>query len=270
MTAIAIFTKDTTPRTVEVLQMVRDFLQKRVEYLYINELPTKNLDFCISLGGDGSILRLYHKFEGTSPPFIGINLGSLGFLADIPLHNCLDALQDILDGRYRLVEGLVLEGRIDEQELRAVNEFTIHRSSTPMLIDLHVTVDGHYVNTFSADGIILATPIGSTAYSLSAGGPIIAPETQAIVITPICPHTISTKPVVLFPKNDIVITCKTEAAQPEIHYDGILGTTLPYNTSFIVRMSARKFSIVRRFDSDFYATVRTKLYWTGSLKSNNS
>lgn len=275
MTAIAIFTKDGAPRTLEMLKQVSFFLQARGVRLFVDMIPEEPISFCISLGGDGSILRAFHKFDKTPPPFIGINLGSLGFLADIPQHNAIQSLQNILDGKYQIVEGIVLEGEINPQTaatapLRAVNEFTIHRSSTSSLIDLHVTVDGQYVNTFSADGLILATPIGSTAYSLSAGGPIIAPTTKALVLTPICPHTISTKPVVLFPEKELLITSKTPHARPEVHFDGIFGSHLECTSSLAIRVSPAKFLIVRRHDSDFFATVRSKLFWTGSLKSNGT
>jgi NAD+ kinase len=149
----------------------------------------------------------------------------------------------------------------------AVNEIVVHRAKNPSLIDLAIHVDGTYLNTFSADGVIIATPSGSTAYSLAAGGPILTPDLSAFVITPICPHTISNVPIVLMPKREIAIQYLSEYAPVEVIYDGICTFTMKSGDVFHVRPSKEQFRLVNLHAHDYFSTLRTKLNWSGTLKS---
>ncbi|MGH7240241.1 MAG: NAD(+)/NADH kinase, partial [Candidatus Saccharimonadales bacterium] len=151
--------------------------------------------------------------------------------------------------------------------MTAINEFSVQRSSTPFLIDISISVDNRYFNTFSADGVIVSTPLGSTAYSLSAGGPILEPTLQAVVITPICSHTISTKPVVVMPEEKISISCATPGARSEVIYDGTVGPILAPDDILTIRISPKTFKMVRLQGTDFFATLRSKMGWTGSLRN---
>jgi NAD+ kinase len=278
-TTFALFTKDAKAQTLELAAQIITYLQKQnveviaeppiAEALNVSVLTSENalrLKCVLSLGGDGTILRFHRKFPDCIAPIIGINLGSLGFLADIPLSSCFESLDKLLAGQYRVAHRMVLEGALRNGVMTAVNEFSVHRSSTPFLIDLSIHVDGRYFNTFSADGVLVSTPLGSTAYSLAAGGPIIDPDVQAIVITPICPHAISTKPVVVMPKEQITISCTTPGARAEVIYDGIVGPILSTEDTLTVSISENTFNMIRLDNSDFFSTVRSKLGWTGSLR----
>jgi len=228
----------------------------------------KKIQFAICLGGDGSILRLIHRHPDIQAPILGINLGSLGFLADTPLSEVYPTLQDFLDGKYRIQERIVMDGVTSaNDECFAVNELVIHRARNPSLIDLAIYVDGDYLNTFSADGVIVSTPTGSTAYSLAAGGPILTPELDVFVITPISAHTISNRPIVLMPKQEVRIEYMSKHDPVEISYDGFTNFMLSPQESISIKRSERKFRLVNMFDHDYFATLRTKLGWTGKLKN---
>jgi NAD+ kinase len=149
--------------------------------------------------------------------------------------------------------------------LRAVNDFVIHRASNYSLIELSIQVDGEYVNTFVADGIIIATPNGSTAYSLAAGGPILSPDLDALVITPICPHTISNRPIVLTAERRIEITYLSDYDPVEVRADGLEAHFLTTGQSLHVTKSNRPFKLVNLHEHEYFATLRRKLGWSGKL-----
>ena len=211
----------------------------------LSEIDIHQIDFRISLGGDGTILRLVHRHPTLQAPLLGINLGSLGFLADIPFDDIFPSLQDLFEGQYTIQKRMMMEGiNIQRESCFAVNEVVIHRAQNPCLIDLAIYVDGRYVNTFSADGIILSTPSGSTAYSLAAGGPILTPELDAFIITPICPHTISNRPIVLMPQQEIQVKYLSDYQPVEISYDGISSFSLSTQETFTAFISKQRFQLV--------------------------
>lgn len=254
----------------ELSEAVTEYLQaKNAIVIQQNEYsPGTHVDLIVSLGGDGSILKIIHEFTNLTAPIMGINLGSLGFLADIGVSGMYDALDMVLQNAFQVQDRLMLEGFITEGDtFLAVNEILAHRGKNNTLIDLSLHVDGVYLNTFSADGVIVATPSGSTAYSLSAGGPILSPELDSVVITPICPHTISNRPIVLKMHNRIEIRCLSNHEPVEIGFDGILRFHLKKDETLIIRKAARPFRLVSFKHSDFFDTLRTKLGWAGSLKT---
>ncbi len=279
MKTFGLFTKNLEPDTLEHARGIVSFLTTRgaqviaeqslAKELLLPELRNQDLPslYCIlSLGGDGTILRFHRRFPTSTVPLIGINIGSLGFLADIPLSSCFESLEKLLEGRFRVEPRLVLEGVLRNGVMTAVNEFTIHRASSPFIVDISITLDGRYFNTFSGDGVIISTPLGSTAYSMAAGGPILDPDINALVITPICSHAISSKPVVVMPKQKIEIACTTRGARSEVIYDGIVGPILSPEDIFSISLSQQKFNMVRLEGTDFFSTLRSKMGWTGSLR----
>lgn len=232
-----------------------------------DEMMSK-VDFRISLGGDGTILRLVHRYPQLEAPLLGINLGSLGFLADIPQDEIISSLEDLIKGNYQVQKRMMMDGTTTQgNTFFAVNEVVFHRAQNPCLIDLAIYVDGRHVNTFSADGIIVSTPSGSTAYSLAAGGPIVTPELDAFIITPICPHTISNRPIVLMPKYDIQIRYLSPYHPIEISYDGISTFTLATQETATTKVSQRRFQLVNLSRHDYFFTLREKLGWQGRLKT---
>lgn len=266
-----------------VLKRVTTFLQEKGATVVMqnefsaefNALPLSSvleeeISYLISLGGDGSILRLMHHFSHLKAPVVGINLGRLGFMADIPLAEVESSLEKLLAGEVTIEERMILNGIFPNgKRCSLVNDLVIHRAQNPSLIDLSIHVDGIYLNTFSADGIIFATPSGSTAYSLAAGGPIITPDINAIVINPICPHTISNRPIVLLPKHFIEIQYLSNAAPVEVSYDGFAHHVLATKEVFKLEISKEKFKIAKLKGADYFSTLRTKLNWAGQLHYND-
>lgn len=172
----------------------------------IHLLPREELgasiDLLVAIGGDGNLLRATRCVAGLSVPLIGINRGRLGFLTDVKPDQMQAALDAILDGDYLAEERLMLEARIldpdgSSHQLNALNDVVLQKVASGRILDFETTVDGIYVNTHGGDGLIVATPTGSTAYALSCGGPIIRPDVDALVMVPICPHTLSDRPLVL-------------------------------------------------------------------------
>lgn len=233
----------------------------------LSSVDASTLDFSISLGGDGTILRLFHYHPEISAPILAVNMGSLGFLADIPEKDVYPALQSLIEGKFFIQERLMMEGHAtgSSQLCTAINEIVVHRAGNPSLVDLVIHVDGAYLNTFCADGVIIATPSGSTAYSLAAGGPILAPDIDAFVITPICPHTISNRPIVLMPKKDIQVQYVSEQLPVEVACDGIPFAAMTAGKAFHIQRSSRKFRLVSMLHDNYFSTLRTKLGWKGHV-----
>ncbi|MGM0439751.1 MAG: NAD(+)/NADH kinase [Chlamydiota bacterium] len=233
----------------------------------LSSITAKDVDFIISMGGDGTILRLVHEYPQLDVPIIAINLGNLGFLADVPLPDVYPSLQDILDGNYRVEERVMMQGNTNNGEsCLAVNEMVLHRAQNPHLIDLAIHIDGEYLNTFSADGIIVATPSGSTAYSLAAGGPLLYPELHALVLTPICPHTVSNRPLVFLPHQEIQIQYLSDYPPVEVAFDGISKFNLATGEVFHITYCQRRFRLVKFKRHDYFSTLREKLGWAGTLR----
>ncbi len=233
----------------------------------LSKVDPKSIDFIITLGGDGTILRAIHRHLEVDAPILGINMGSLGFMAEVQVKDTYPSLDQLLKGNFGIESRFTMEGETSHHEkCFAVNEIVFHRAKNLRLIDIAIHVDGYYLNTFNADGIIFATPNGSTAYSLAAGGPILTSELNAIVLTPICPHTISNRPIVLMPKKEIQVQYLSQNQNIEVTSDGF--STFQINTDEIyhIRPSKRLFRMVTLPNHDYYSTLRTKLGWAGKLK----
>lgn len=277
---IALFLNSTKADAQEIALGICAFLAKKrvtvlaepevAKLLKIDDLfsvDPHEIDFRLSLGGDGTILRLVHRHPQIRAPLVGVNLGGLGFLADVPTQDIYTCLQDLIDGNFGVQERIVMEGRDTVESSIAVNDIVFHRAHNPSLIELAVHVDGTYLNTFSADGLIIATPTGSTAYSLAAGGPILSPLLEACVLTPICPHTISNRPLVLFPKQEIVVQYISKEEPIEVNFDGVKHLKLETGESLKIRSSDIKFPLITFPHHDYFSTLRTKLNWSGKLRN---
>jgi len=233
----------------------------------ISKVKKDKIDFIISMGGDGTILRLAHRFFDSQIPILGINLGHLGFMADIPLDDVYPSLQDLIDKAYTIEKRVMIEGEsLDGDKAIAVNDFVIHRARNPSLVEIAIHINGTYLNTFEADGVILATPTGSTAYSLAAGGPILQPELPAFVLTPINPHTISNRPLVLPTNIELQIQYLSDYAPVEVIADGLETFKLKTGGGFRLRKSHQTFNLVNLHRRDYFTTLRTKLGWSGKLR----
>ncbi len=279
---IALFPNMIKKTSREIAGNIVSFLNERAAEVYaedaiaeeIGARPLTNadpqkIDYMISLGGDGTILRLIHSHPKIEAPLMAINFGSLGFMADIPIQDIYNSLDYLLKGDVIIQERMMMVGMSeDSQVYHAVNDIVFHRSQNPTLIEISIFVDDIYLNTFCADGIIVATPSGSTAYSLSAGGPILTPDLEAFVITPICPHTISNRPIVLMPNNHIRVEYMSDLAPIEVACDGFSSYQMKTREEFYLRLSEKKFRLVSLPHHDFYSTLRSKLGWSGKLKAS--
>lgn len=277
---IALFPNLLKNHTKKIAVDVRNYLQekgvtviaedekaKELDVPALSSVDPNRIDLLISLGGDGTMLRILHRHPEINAPIIGINMGGLGFMADVPLEKIYPSLNALLDGKYGCQERLVILGEINNSASFAINDVVIHRGKNPSLIDLLVRIDGTYLTTYSADGLIISTPNGSTAYSLAAGGPILTPDLNAIVITPISPHTISNRPIVIKADKEIQIELVSEHEAVDVNYDGIVQQSLAPKGILRIWPSDRKFRLVNLEEHDFFATLRSKLGWSGKLKT---
>lgn len=275
MKRVALYVNCDKSHATEVAREVISFFQARglavttrasdAEQLGLEPF-SKDVDLCIALGGDGTILRALQDYPPSNPPLLGINLGHLGFLTEVPQSQLHPCLEELLRGEYSVTERMLLEGESSEgRTTLAVNEVVVHRSKNPGLIELALFVDDQYVNTFAADGVILATPSGSTAYSLAAGGPILAPELEAMVVTPVSPHTISHRPIVLMPRHHMRVEYLGKQFEAEVSCDGVSFSMLERGQRFEVRRARRTLRLVSLHRHNYFETLRSKLGWTGQL-----
>ncbi|NGX30718.1 MAG: NAD kinase [Chlamydiae bacterium] len=273
MSNIFIFSNFTKPQTAKVTSQVIQFLNEHQMYVFVEDkyadtktkklstIPPEDIDYCISIGGDGTILEFLHTFSKIKAPLLGINLGKLGFLADVRLDELIPSLKAFVNQEFNIEERLMLE----YNNLFALNDIVIHRASNPALIELNIHVDGNYFNTFRADGIIIATPTGSTAYSLSAGGPIITPSIKALCLTTICPHAISNRPIVFLPEKELVVEYISPYKPVEVTIDGITQFHLKTKESLTIHIAKRTFKLLNLQKIDTFATLRNKLNWSGKF-----
>jgi len=276
---IALFPNEKKKHSFELAIQIREFLEGRgiavaaedEKAASIGAMPLSSVDpndigFLISMGGDGTLLRISHRYSHLDAPILGINLGHLGFMADIPIADIFASLDDLLNSDFTVDKRLALEASASRNEsIRAVNDIVFHRAHNYSLIELAIQVDGIYINTFVADGIIIATPTGSTAYSLAAGGPILAPTLEAIVITPICPHTISNRPIVLTADRKIEIQYVSTYDPIDVRADGLDAMSLKSGDSISIQRSSQPFKIVNLHRHEYFSTLRKKLGWSGKL-----
>jgi NAD+ kinase len=227
----------------------------------------ENADLVIAIGGDGTMLyasRLARKY-GT--PILGINRGRLGFLADVTPDEMIASVDHVLDGNYSTDSRLLLEARLfrksgKEHVAYALNDVVLQRRETGRMVDFETRVDDRYVNTHSGDGLIVATPTGSTAYALSCGGPIIEPHLDAIVIVPVCPHTLTDRPIVIASDRPVDISLlQRDDTKAEITVDGFSMGGIKPDDKLRISAANKRVTLVHPPGYDFYEILRSKLFW---------
>jgi len=235
-----------------------------------NEIYEKS-DLIISIGGDGTMLATAYKAHIYDKPVLGLNLGKLGFLVETDVTQ-MDSVIDILKKKkYTIEERMVLTGIcIGHQtgELIAVNDLVIEKGGWPKMIELTVWVDDEYVTTFSADGLIIATPTGSTGYSLSTGGPIVAPTTKAITLSPISPHSLTVKPIVLSSEQVIKLKAFSPHKNVQVSCDGQRVYKFPPPLEIEIRKSDRSLKLIKTSLTTYFETLRKKLLWGIDVRVN--
>ncbi|HET7570377.1 MAG TPA: NAD(+) kinase [Gammaproteobacteria bacterium] len=235
----------------------------------VREFGEAQPDLVIVVGGDGTILNAAHLLAAHDAPLLGVNVGRLGFLADIPLDRVREEVGEVLDGRYTeerrfLLTGTVHHGDSGEvYEHIALNDVVMQKSESGRMIEFETHVDGSFVCTHRADGVIVATPTGSTAYALSGGGPILHPALDALVLVPICPHTLSDRPIVIGGGSVVEIVLTRGYGEPaaQVSWDGQDWQPLTPGDRVVVQRAADGVHLLHPLNHDYYKTLRTKLHW---------
>jgi len=245
--------------------------QESARYLKTSDgLPREQVpdgaQLVIVLGGDGTLLAAARALAGRPIPVLPVNFGGLGFLTAITLDQLYSELECVLCGEQRIVSRRMLHGEVQRDgktvaSYEALNDIVIGKTQIARMVDLETYVDGQFVSTFKADGLIVATPTGSTAYSLSAGGPILFPAVAAICITPVCPHMLTNRPVLIPDTSVIEIICKAPRKEAYLTIDGQVGEPLLENDRVVCRSSEHQVDLIRPPKMFFFDVLREKLKW---------
>ena len=263
---IAIVGRQDDPRVSEPTQALSEHLTSAgITLLGSDDIG--NADLVIAIGGDGTMLYASRLTKDTGTPILGINRGRLGFLADVTPDEMIASLDHVLRGEYSTDSRLLLEARLitssgAEKTAHALNDVVLQRHETGRMLEFETRIAGRYVNTHSGDGLIVATPTGSTAYSLSCGGPIIEPQLDAVVVVPVCPHTLTDRPIVIAADQPIEVNLiERDDTKAEITVDGFsLGGFEPDDKLLICAANSRV-TLVHPPGYDFYGILRSKLFW---------
>ena len=236
-----------------------------VEVVHEDQLAAR-VDLILVLGGDGTMIATGRMLDNHQVPVIGVNYGGLGYLAEFPIEEMWPALEAILAGQYKVQQRLMLSVELwrgDEvvSRNRVLNDVVINKSALARIIEIEAYLNSQFVNLFRADGLIVATPTGSTAYNLSAGGPIIFPSMNAIVITPICPFTLSNRPIVVPDDSVIEVRLITENEEVALTLDGQVGFDLQARDRVVIRKSNTAFNLVQPPNRNYFEVLRNKLKW---------
>ncbi|HJZ67407.1 MAG TPA: NAD(+)/NADH kinase [Blastocatellia bacterium] len=280
---LGIITKPGEPRAAELAARIAEWAANHEINLFVNDrvrdLPAgtfsasareiaDNCDLLIALGGDGTMISTARLVSGKGTPVLGINLGTLGYLTEFAIDDAMTALETVIRGEYELDRRMMLDWRVlrDGDQVgagTALNDVVVNKSALARIIDIDCWIGPHYVTGYRADGLIVATPTGSTAYNLSAGGPIIVPGAEAISICPICPHTLTNRPLVL--PFDVEIKLQMNTREQEVMFtaDGQTGMPLMTGDRVEISRSAKTFNTVRAKDRDYFEILRSKLKWSG-------
>jgi len=282
---VAIYSKESNPKTTEgVNSLIKEFCRRGIKiYIYqrsdavqpcsegeliemfhdlksLKDLP----DLVLSVGGDGTFLETMLRVRGFGIPIAGVNTGRLGFLANISKDEIGHSIDLLCEGRYRVLERSLVEiirpeGYFDSEFSTALNEVTIQKAD-PSMITIGVYVDGTYLNTYWADGLIVSTATGSTAYNLSVGGPILSPEDESIIISPISPHNLTIRPIILSGESHLKMIVEGRSNEYIVTCD-FRSKRLPFSEELSIVRSSEKIKTVMPEEMDFYSTLRNKLMW---------
>ena len=224
-------------------------------------------DALVVLGGDGTLLGVSHALDRRSVPILGVNFGSLGFLTEIALAELYPTLLGVLDNAYEYEERRMLRASVrrkghPDQSGDVLNDVVVAKAVLSRIIELDVSIDGLFVSAFRADGLIVSSPTGSTAYNLAAGGPILHPALPAVVLTPICPHMLTNRPLVVNDHSTIEVRLRAErGVEVQVTFDGQRGFPLSSEDTVLVTRSPRSLRLVKASGRDFFGVLRTKLKW---------
>jgi NAD+ kinase len=240
--------------------------EKEEPSIFETQPPDEPLDLLLVLGGDGTLLKAARLYGYQEAPILGVNLGGLGFLTEIGLDEFRLLFERILKGDYETENRMVLTGRIirAKEDLTAVpflNDVVINKGALSRIIDIETSIGGQFLTSYRGDGLIVATPTGSTAYNLSAGGPILHPSLKTILITPICPFTLTNRPLILQDDAVIDIRLVTKASEVWLTFDGQVGYPLEEGDLVRVQKASKSVRLIKTPFKNYFEVLRTKLKW---------
>jgi NAD+ kinase len=245
---------------------VAALLSLKIEARPVRELPHL-VDLIVAFGGDGTMLSVAKQMNGSATPLIGVKVGGLGFLTSVTENEVFSTLEDLIGGRRRIEERMMLDctvihsdGSLHKEQV-ALNDVVIQRDALERMLMLETYVDNEFLATYACDGLIISTPTGSTAHSLAAGGPVIYPEAEAIVITPICPHMLTNRPLVLSSSQETRVVITSERSSPGLMIDGQIAVELHQWDQIVVRKSPNKIRLASAPGKSYFEVLRTKLNW---------
>ena len=227
------------------------------------------IDALITLGGDGTLLRGARWLDGSAVPILGVNLGRVGFLTTCGTGEIGRAVHSLASRTYLAEARMALHATavdadgVNRQEWRALNDFVVHKGGFARVVRVGLSVDGDSIGTYAADGVIISTPTGSTAYSLSAGGPVVVPTVESILITPISAHALGVRPLVVAPTSEVVVDTSQSSETLMVTVDGQVGTELTPGEKLVVRRARHPVMIIRMPGTTFFERMRVKLGWGG-------
>jgi NAD+ kinase len=260
------------PQVREAVSDIEPWLRERAD-VTINlglesDVDPAGFELAVVFGGDGSVLEAARLLGDPQVPVLGINVGKFGFLTETTADHARSVLGDVLQGNYRIAPRMMLQwsllrdGECVETAL-GFNDVVVSRTALSRLITIEFYVDGEHATTYRADGLIVSTPVGSTAHSLAAGGPIVYPELEAFIITPICPHTLTNRPLVLPGTAEMVLEVGDFAEQPALTVDGQVNRAMEKGERVRVRKAPHSLKLVRTGRRTFFSTLHDKLDWRG-------
>jgi NAD+ kinase len=279
---VAIITKKQKASAWEAGQALSRWLRDRdLEAVLLENEPEPNIpplppdiDLIVVMGGDGTLLSVARHYGWLNVPVLGVNVGGLGFLTEVALDELYPSMEQVLAGRYEIEDRLLLtaslfrEGKLCWRE-NVLNDAVINKGALARIVDLTAWIDNEYLTTYRADGLIVSTPTGSTAYTLSAGGPIVYPTLSHIILIPICPHTLSNRPIILPDTCIVAITFDDEVFDVYLTLDGQVGQTMQAGDRVEVCSAPYRVKLIKSPQRSYFEILRAKLGWgeMGGLKS---
>jgi NAD+ kinase len=281
MKSAALFENSSKPEAYHKAEIIAEELMKRGVTVYARdslaaklsseiknfvkiipiELFDKYVDVCITIGGDGTVLSAARLLLGADIPIMGINIGRLGFLAEFSVHDIEGAVDALVSGNYRIVDRGYIQANVNDEELYAINDFIIEKKDTARLINIKAYSDEKFIAEYRADGLIVTTPTGSTAYSLSCNGPVIPPNAHVLGITPISPHTLTLRPLILPDTSILNFSVYSPGGKAILFADGRDSVVLESDDKIEIKQSDEKIKMIKPSDVSYFDLIRKKLFW---------
>ena len=250
--------------TTHIIERLEDKRQYTYHIIESAEDFSK-LDFILALGGDGTILSLARAVAQRNTPILGVHLGKLGFLSEVTIDKMFKRLNQVISGEYQVQKRMVLKGLVkcheEDKVFYALNDLVVDRGASSRLLSYLLKSNDHMVAKYQADGLIISTPTGSTAYSLSAGGPVVDPTVSSIIVSPICPHSLTFRPIVLSGDSRLSIEFSNKEDQASLAVDGQITELLDCNSKIIVEKGEYSIHLITFLDSSYFKTLRVKMGW---------